>query len=120
MRTYQEYLIRKAQLASINKDPSKADQSGAEDTDINVIVKRYGVYGTIPQSNKTAKFGEDFSELPDDLRGMIETARSLSFHQGELPVALQVLTVEDLMTYDAKALAELLKPKQETKEEVKQ
>ncbi|QCQ84609.1 internal scaffolding protein [Blackfly microvirus SF02] len=110
------YMERKVELASVNVDPSETDQSGSDDTDINVIVKRYGVYGTVPQGKKPAVYGEDYSQLPDDLRGFIETARTIDSLRGELPTELAALTIEDLVTYTPEAIAALLAPKQPTEE----
>lgn len=114
MINYNRYRERAAQLATADETPTMTDQSGAEDTDINVIVKRYGVYGTFPQGKTQPLYGQDFSELPDDLRTAIETVRSLENLKSNLPEALQNLTVEELMTYTPEAINGLLKPKEET------
>lgn len=97
--------------------PSEADQSGAEDTDINVIVKRYGVYGTIPQGSKIPRYGEDLSEIPTDLRDMIHTARTLETLRGQLPDALKSINIEDLITMDPKAISDILNPPAKKSEE---
>lgn len=46
------------------KDESRTLQSHAEDADINVIVKRFGLTGEMPQGLKAPMFG-DFSEVTD-------------------------------------------------------
>lgn len=119
MIRYATYMERKVDLATVNNEPTMTDQSGADDTDINVIVKRYGVYGTVPQGKKQARFGEDYSELPDDLAGFIETARSVDSLRNNLPEELAVLTVDELLNYSPEALVELLKAKEKTTEETK-
>lgn len=107
---YEQYKKRASLLATVNTDPSEADQSGAEDTDVNVIVKRYGVYGTVPGGTKPPEFGTDYSEVPNDLRDVIESARMLEIYRGELPEALRALNVEDLITMTPQAIADILNP----------
>lgn len=107
---YADYKKRANLLASVNNEPTKTDQSGAEDSDVNVIVKRYGVYGTTPSGLKQPQFGTDYSEIPTDLRDMIESARMLEIYRGELPEALRALNVEDLITMTPQAIADILKP----------
>lgn len=121
MIKYDSYLLRKARLATKDETPSMADQSGAEDTDVNVIVKRYGVYGTMPQGKMQPQYGQDFSQLPDDLRSAIETVRSLDKLHNELPGGLKSLTIEELMTYTPEAITRIAQPepKPETKPEEK-
>jgi len=119
---YVRYKERARRLASVNNQPTRTDQSGAEDSDINVIVKRYGVYGTIPQGKKQPQFGQDLSEIPTDLAEVIESARMLEIYRGQLPDALKALNIEDLITMTPEAIADILKPpvKQPAKEELKQ
>lgn len=117
---YATYRERANRLATVDNTPTMTDQAGSEDTDINVIVKRYGVYGTMPQGTKQARFGEDYSQLPDDLAGFIYTARSVERLRGELPFELANLTMEELVTYDTQQLAELLKAKPDTTKETTQ
>jgi len=107
---YEQYKKRANLLASINDLPSETDQSGANDTDINVIVKRYGVYGTIPQGMKTPHYGMDMSEVPNDLRDMIEAARMLEIYRGELPEALRALNVDDLLNLTPEQINATLNP----------
>lgn len=107
---YEQYRKRANLLASVNNEPTKTDQSGAEDSDVNVIVKRYGVYGTTPSGLKQPQFGSDYSEIPTDLRDMIESARMLEIYRGELPEALRALNVEDLITMTPQAIADILNP----------
>lgn len=107
---YEQYKERAARLASVNNDPSETDQAGGDDTDINVIVKRYGVYGTVPSGMKQPQFGADYSDVPTDLRDVIESARMLEIYRGELPEALRALNVEDLITMTPQAIADILNP----------
>jgi len=110
LKSYARYLERADELATDDLTPTMTDQSGAEDTDINVIVKRYGVYGTVPQGKTPPQFGQDFSQLPDDLRTAIETVRALDNLRSELPEGLQNLTLEDLLTYTPEAITRLAQP----------
>jgi len=107
---YEQYKKRANLLATINNEPSETDQAGAEDTNINVIVKRYGVFGTIPQGAKTPRYGEDMSEIPTDLRDMIEAARMLEIYRGELPPALRALKLDDLLSMTPEAISDILNP----------
>jgi len=110
LMNYAMYRERADRLAFHNTDPSETDQSGGDDTDVNVIVKRYGVYGTVPSGMKQPQFGMDMSEIPLDLRDMIESARSLERLRGELPESLRALNVEDLITMTPEAIAGILNP----------
>lgn len=47
------------------KDPSLAQQGDKEDADINVLVKRFGVTGTMPQLNREALDPNQFHEITD-------------------------------------------------------
>lgn len=104
---------------TLNKDPSLTDQSGAKDTDLNIIVKKFVQTGTMPGQKEKPLYG-DFSNLPTDLRGFIQQARSIEKLRGELPKALADLTVEDLVVMDDQALVEYLKPKEVSKPETKE
>lgn len=116
MLNYSQYTKRAMMLASVNILPSETDQTGADDTDINVIVKRYGVYGTMPSGAKTPQYGQDTADLPNDLRGFIEAGRSVERLRGELPPQLAGLSVEELLSYTPQALADMLKPATRTTE----
>lgn len=50
-------------------NPSKAQQSFAEEADINTIVKRFGLTGQLP-SNIRMPINGDFSDLPDFRQAM--------------------------------------------------
>lgn len=107
---YAQWTKRAMMLATVNTEPSETDQTGAEDTDINVIVKRYGVYGTMPSGTKPPQFGQDMSEIPTDLRSLIETARSVERLRGELPPQFRNLSIEELISYTPETIADMLKP----------
>lgn len=98
-------------LAAIyrNTEPSKTDQSQAKDTDINVIVNRYGVTGTAPGTTKEPLY-EDFTELPRDLRGMIEKGRDLQRLRRQLPKQLAEMPVDQLLALSPDQINAILKP----------
>lgn len=114
--TYADYIARADRLATRNIDaegvilPSETDQAGADDTNINVIVKRYGVYGTVPSGMKTPQYGNDLSEIPPDLRDMIEAARMLEIYRGQLPEALRELNIDDLLSLTPETIHGILNP----------
>ncbi len=84
---------------------TKTDQSSAATTDINVIVKQAAIHGTAPGSKNPPIYG-DFSQLPDNLRDMIELGRSMEGHKNSLPHALQSMTIEELVNSNPQHLAQ--------------
>jgi phage internal scaffolding protein len=46
-------------------EPSLTDQSGADDADINVILKRFGITGKLPESRSMPEWGVDFTGVMD-------------------------------------------------------
>lgn len=50
--------------AITNEEPSLTVQSGKDDADINVIVKRFGLGAQMPEAASIAQYG-DFSEVAD-------------------------------------------------------
>lgn len=112
---------RSDKYATNNTDPTMTDQSGARDTDINLIVKRYGEFGHLPGSARPPQFG-DFTGVPQDLAGLIEQARSIEKLRGDLPEQLRTLQVQDLLEMTPQSLAAILtpaKPADQPKEEPK-
>lgn len=72
MRGYNQYDSDAASLLSgyVCHTPSRTQQSQAEDTDINVIVKRFGITGQLPTGVRVPQFGDfigvsDFREAMD-------------------------------------------------------
>lgn len=96
-----------------NGKPSLTDQSQARDTDINVIVGRYLKTGAAPGA-PVAPINGDFTELPQDLRGFIETSRTIHKHRHQLPEKLRNMPVDELMRLTPDALANILKPPADT------
>lgn len=102
------YARNKALARFKNTEPSKTDQSQAADTDINVIVKRYGVYGTAPGTMKQPLFA-DFSQI-GDLRQMIEQTRDISRLRRSMPKQLAEMPLEDLLALNEEQLKNILAP----------
>lgn len=102
------YASNKLKAKTRNTRPTMTDQSHARETDINVIVERLAISGTLPQG-KTPIYG-DFSKLPTDLRSMIEMGRRMKALHRRLPDVLQGLTNEQLLALTPEQLAAKLTP----------
>ncbi len=105
----ERYLQNKANAVYNNTEPSLADQSQAKDTDINVIIGRFGV-GRLAQGNGKVPMYEDFSDLPRDLRGYIEQARGLDNLRERLPEQLKTQKLEELLSLTPQQIHGLLFP----------
>lgn len=57
------------------EDESRAVQSGKDDADINVIVKRFGITGALPQGVRVPSY-EDFTDSVSDYRTAVDAIRS--------------------------------------------
>jgi len=101
------YQINRLRAQFKNTKPSLTDQSAAKDTDINVIVKQFGLGGQALGTTKTPLY-EDFTQYPDDLRGFIETSRAVREHIGNLPPELKNLPMDQLLNLPPKELLEKL------------
>lgn len=105
---------------TINEEPTMTDQSAAEGTEINVILKQFGITGQAPGNARQPLYG-DFTGLPTDLRGYIEQSRSIEELQAKLPDELKGMNPEELLSLTADELADKLKkpeppaPKEEPK-----
>lgn len=112
----------KAKAIYINTEPTMTDQAAAKDTDINVIVKQFGVHGQMPRGPKDPIYG-DFTGMPESLRDAVEMARKANYHKRSLPPQLADLSIEELLaltpdTLKAK-LATADKPADDKKDETK-
>lgn len=98
-------------LAAIfnNTMPTKTDQADAKNTDINIIVGQAAISGTVPGRNKEPIYA-DFSQLPTDLREMIETTRNIETLRKTLPPQLREKPIEELLTLTPDAIAQILTP----------
>lgn len=110
------YKRNKEKAVFINTEPTLTDQAGAGETDINVIVARYGISGQIPMTGQEPMYG-DFSELPESLRDYIETARTFAEHRQNLPEALRDMPLEELLALTPEELTNKLTPPAPTPED---
>lgn len=53
------------ELATVNNEDSLTNQADAQDCDINIIVKKYGITGQIPQITGLEPLYGDFTEIGD-------------------------------------------------------
>lgn len=86
---------------------TKTDQSGARDTDINVIVDRMKQTGMFPAGAKQP-FYADLSIIPDNLRDMMEMSKNIEEHRNQLPEALKGMSAAELLTADPQKIANLM------------
>lgn len=104
-----KYLERREATRTRTTMPTRTDQSGAKDTDINVIVGRFLKTGMVPGAQGQA-MGGDFTNLPLDLRAYIETARSLDKIRTRLPKELREKPIEELLRLTTHELTTILTP----------
>lgn len=110
------YYENRKRARTINNKPTKTEQSGAAQTDINVIVKSFKITGRVPGAS-TEPMAGDFSELPTDLREMIETAKGIKEKRQGLPPQLRDMPIEELLALTPDKLANILTPPQQPKTE---
>jgi len=103
------YEKNKARARTTDNEPTLTDQAGARQTDINVIVGQFKISGRVPGST-TAPMSGDFSNLPTDLRGMIEESRSLQLKRSKLPPQLREMPIEELLMLTPEKLKTILQP----------
>lgn len=109
---------RRAAARTVNNDPTLTDQSGAAETDLNVILKRYAQSGTIMSHGHEPMY-MDWTELPHDYREYIEKAREIDALKARLPESLKHLPVETLMGLTNEQVQHMLKPPVEPTDEPK-
>lgn len=95
--------------------PTLTDQSQAEETNINVIVKRYAVTGAAPGAAGEPLYG-DWTQLPGGLRDMIEASRDIKELRKKLPKELAELPVTDLLKLSPADIERILAPPAPTPE----
>lgn len=99
----------KAKAIFINTKPSKTDQSQAEDTNINIIMRKYRITGQAPGASKAPIYA-DFTELPTSLAEMMETARKMPSIRASLPEQLRSMPLEQLLSLTPEDLTNILTP----------
>lgn len=103
------YKVNKARAIFRNTEESETDQSQAASTDINVIVRRHAVAGQV-EGGAHAPMYHDFSQLPQDLRGMIEQTRRIEHLRKQLPAQLREKPLEELLNLTHDQLTAILTP----------
>lgn len=107
-QTRSRYKENKAAAVTFNTEPTKTDQSLAANTDINIIVTQFLRTGQVAHQQEPI-YG-DFTELPEDLRGMIELGRSIKSHKDALPPQLKGIPLEELVNMTNEQINDKLKP----------
>jgi len=100
---------RSRKYATRDTSPTQTDQAGAHDTDINLIVKRYGVYGQAPGASQPPIYG-DFADVPTNLADGIRLMRSQGDLRGKLPQQLRDMPLHELLTLTNEQLNAKLAP----------
>lgn len=107
------YKANKAKAIYINNTPTMTDQSQAEDTNVNVIMKKYRITGVVPGAAKAPIFA-DFTELPTSLQQLMEEAQRLPEHLNNLPDQLKGMPLDELVNLTGADLQAILRPKAPT------
>lgn len=94
---------------TVNTTPTLTDQSQASETDRNVIVHKFLQHGQIPAPRKAPTYA-DYSQLPQDLRGFLDQARSLERLRAQLPTQLRGYSQSDLLALTPQQLKDILTP----------
>lgn len=103
------YRDNKKRAIFINTEPTETDQSQGYETDINVIVGKYGI-GNTAQGPQGQPIYADWTSFPTDLREMIETGRRLEEHRNRLPPELRDKSYEELLALTSEELTAILTP----------
>lgn len=90
--------------------PTMTDQSQGHETDINVIVGRYGIGNVATGNDPAGAQYIDWTLFPQDLATMIQTARTLEEHRAQLPEALREMPINDILALTTEQLTNILKP----------
>jgi len=99
----------RAKARTHNTEPTMTDQSGARETDLNVILTRYAQSGTI-QSHGKEPIYEDWTKYPEDFRGYIHQSRETARLRDKLPDQLKKMTDQELLALTVDQLNNILAP----------
>lgn len=105
------YQLNKIRTRTRTTKPSLTDQSQADSTDINIMLK--GVtFGNLEYGKGAADAPQetDYTNLPDDYRDAIEFGRQLPKFRGDLPPALRDIPIPTLLNLTPAELMARLKP----------
>lgn len=100
---------RRAKGRTTNSGISLTDQSAAHDTNINVILKKYGVTG-VAYGTTNAPEWLDHTQLPQDLREAFDMARRAAELKRNLPEQLRERSIEQLLALTPEEVTTILKP----------
>lgn len=100
---------RRAKGRTTNDGKSLTDQSQADDTNINVILRKYGVTGTARGVAGPPQY-LDHTELPRDLREAIHMTRQAQLLRQNLPEQLRSKPLEELTALTLEQLNTILHP----------
>lgn len=106
---------RRAKGRTINDGRSLTDQSQADDTNINVILRKYGVTGVARGVAGEPQY-IDHTAKPQDLREAFEFARSATALRDRLPPSLRDKPLDELTTLTLDQLNTILHPPAPTPE----
>lgn len=101
-----------------NDGKSLADQSQANDTNINVILKKYGVTG-VATGRAGAPQYLDHTAMPRDLREAYDQVRGANRLRESLPEPLRGKTLDELNELTMEQLNSILHPPAPTPEQPK-
>lgn len=79
-------------------DESRAIQSGKDDADINVIVKRFGISGQLPQGVRMPTY-EDFGDVIFDYRSALDAIRDADASFMKMPADVRARFQNDPATF---------------------
>lgn len=105
------YQLNKIASRTRTTDPSMTDQSAADSTNVNVILKN-AKFGNLDFGKGAAKAPHytDTTNLPADLRDMMELAKQLPGYIGQLPPELRDIPLDQLMAMTAEDIRTRLTP----------
>lgn len=105
------YLARKEAAKYRSSKPTMTDQSQAADTDVNIIMGKFGIGGTVTVTGKQPIYG-DFTDLPNNLADMIRMARRSAELRQTLPNQLREMPDKKLFALTKDELTNILTPPQ--------
>lgn len=100
---------RRAKGRTVNTKPTRTDQSQADDTNINVILTKYGVTGVARGTTNMPEW-LDHTQLPQDLREAFDMARQATEARNSLPEQLRKKSIEELVALTPEELTNILQP----------
>lgn len=103
------YLARKDAAKYRSAKPTMTDQSQAADTDVNIIMRKFGIGGMLTVQGKQPIY-TDFTGLPQDLAAMIRMARRSAELRQNLPQQLREMPDEQLFALTRDQLTHILTP----------